>query len=885
MMKRLVAGSVLGWLLALLPAVPVFAATDAAALPMRLPAGVNPTAYTLALTVDPNQPTHSGEATIALDVQKAGQTLRLNAKDITISSAVLEAGAAKFTAKPNQRTPDLLDLDFDKPFPAGKAQLKLVFTGHIEDKDSAGLFRQKEGGDWYAFTQFEDISARKAFPSFDEPSWKTPFTLSLTIPEKLTAVASTPMVKEVALGNGQKRVEFLTTKPLPTYLLAFGVGPFDILDGGTAGAKKTPVRFITPRGRGVEATYAAKMTPAIIAKLEAYFGMPYPFEKLDVMALPITLNFTAMENPGLVTFSSLSILAKPGEESVNFRRGLVAVQAHELAHMWFGDYVTMAWWDDLWLNESFASWMGDKITAQVAPEMRVVSSVQGARAWAMQVDRLLSTTAIHQTVASNQDLVGQNAAIRYGKGQAVLAMFETWMGEAKFQAGVRRYMAKHAWGNATGDDFVAAMTQGDAELNAAFKSFIYQPGIPRLGVALSCDGGKPMLKLAQSRFLPKSSAASSAARWSVPVTVRTPAGSAQLLLKDGSGQLTLPVSPGEACPAWVLANVNGAGYYRAVYGPGQMAKLMTGANLSANELLANLDDVLALTESGDLPVADALGLAARFAGHAQREVADAALGIIARMEPLVEPGERAAYAALWQRAYGDKARQLGLLERAGDSDDDRLNRGTWVGRVADQGQDKVLRDQAKALAQTWLQDRKTLTPANRSLVLRTAALDGDKAFFDALVKAVLNNPDRRERSDIYAALGNFRAPDLAAAGRQLLLSPEHDIRELMVASRNRGGAGGGGDNAREAMFSFVTSNFDALAARMPKDAPGAFPRFFMGMCSTQQADAVDKFFGPKASQYEGGIATLQQSLESIRLCAGYRDMQYASLKGYLAQPW
>jgi alanyl aminopeptidase len=781
--------------------------------------------------------------------------------------------------KPNQRTPDLLDLSFDKAFTAGKAQLKLVFTGRLEDKDSAGLFRQKEGGDWYAFTQFEDISARKAFPSFDEPSWKTPFTLSLTIPEKLTAVASTPMVKEVPLGNGQKRVEFLTTKPLPTYLLAFGVGPFDILDGGTAGSKKTPVRFITPRGRGAEASFAARMTPAIIDKLEAYFGMPYPFEKLDVMALPITLNFTAMENPGLVTFSSLSILAKPGEESVNFRRGLVAVQAHELAHMWFGDYVTMAWWDDLWLNESFASWMGDKITAQVAPEMRAVSSVQGARAWAMAVDRLLSTTAIHQTVASNQDLSGQNAAIRYGKGQAVLAMFETWMGEARFQEGVRRYMAKHAWANATGDDFVAAMTQGDAQLNAAFKSFIYQPGIPRLTATLVCEG-QPVLRLSQSRFVPKGSAAPQAKAWGIPVTVRTPAGTTQLLLKEASGELALPVKPGEACPAWVQANVNGSGYYRTVYAPGQLVKLVGTAPLTPTELLASLDDAVALTESGDLPVADALALGARFASNPQREVSDAAMGIIARMERLVAPADRAAYAALWQRAYGEKARQLGLVDKPGDSDDDRLNRATWVGRMADVGQDKVLREQALQLTQKWLQDRRSLPTASRGLVLRTAALGGDKALFEAFLKAVQNNPDRRERADIYGALGNFRAPELVLAGRQLWLAPEHDIREVMLAGRR----GGGGEVVRDDLFKFVTGNFDAIAARVPKDTPGGFPRFFSGMCTVAQADEVEKFFTPIITRYEGGVGVLQQSLESIRLCASYRDTQYASLKAYLAQP-
>ncbi len=846
-------------------------------LPVRLPSGIAPTAYQLSLTVDPSLPRHSGTVAIAVTITQPGTSIRLNAAEIDVSSVVLEIGGKSFKAKARVRNSDLMDLDFDTPFPAGKGELKVAFTGSLEDKDSQGLFRQKEGGDWYAFTQFESISARRAFPGFDEPGWKVPWTLSLTIPQGMTAVASTPMAREVAIENGQKRVEFQTSKPMPSYLLAFGVGPFDILDGGKAGG--TPVRFITPRGRAREASFAASVTPDILARLETYFGTPYPYEKLDVMALPMTLGFTAMENAGLVTFSSLSLLAKPGEESIGFKRSFVSIQAHELAHMWFGNLVTMAWWDDLWLNESFASWMAEKITNQMPAEFHGESGTQGARAWAMQTDRLLSTSQIYQPVGSSfsqsdQD-GGQNPAIVYGKGQVTLAMFETWLGASRFQAGVRRYMAKHAWGNATGEDFVEALTQGDAELTGAFRTFTHQPGIPRVVVALDCSA-KPLLTLTQSRFLPKGVEAKDTPLWAVPVTVRTPGGTSQILLKTKAAQLTLPDA---SCPTWVQANASGSGYYRAVYAAGALRNMMVAADLSLPELLASLNDAQALTESGDLPMAEALELATHFAAHPKRDVADAALNLIARMDTLIDPTDRAAYATLWQRAFGERGRSLGLLDKQSDSPDHRLMRASWVGRFADMGQDATLQTAASALAQKWLVDRKSLPANGRGLVLRTAALTGDRAFFNALLSAVTGNPDRRERADIYAALGNFRRPELAQAARQLWLSPAHDIREVMASGRGRGRP----DALRDDLFQFITSNFEAIAVKLAIDAPARFPQMFASACSKRHAEQIESFFTPLLPRFDGMASTLEQSLEGVRICANYRDAQQVSLHGFLKQ--
>ncbi|MFZ4479663.1 MAG: M1 family metallopeptidase [Rhodoferax sp.] len=854
-----------------LTAMPMMA--SAQALAMRLPGGVEPLGYRLALTIDPDQASHSGEVWIGVDVKAETRSIRLHASDIAVAAAELRIAGASHLATARALDGKLLELSFDRPVPAGKGELKIAFSGRIDDKGSQGLFRQKEGGDWYVFTQFEASDARRAFPAFDEPGWKVPWKLALTIPQSLTAVANTPSTSEVALPGGMKRIEFAQTPPLPSYLVAFGVGPFDILDAGNAG--RTPLRFVTPRGRSAEARYAARVTPAILAALEDYFGLPYPYAKLDVMALPLTLNFGAMENPGLVTFSSRLLLARAGEESVNFKRSLVSVQAHELAHQWFGDYVTMAWWDDLWLNESFASWMADKITARVVPEWHSDTGTQQARARAMRADRLASARRVHQPVNDADALQSAFDSITYSKGQVTLAMFEAWLGSDRFQAGVQRYISRHAWGNATGDDFVAALSDGDAALSASLRSFTEQPGIARLQVTLVCDG-KPSLKLAQARFLPLGSTASSASVWQIPVTVRTPGGQVRLMFGQTQGSLALPDAD---CPAWVEANAGGSGYYRPVYGSGQLLALMTQADLTVNELLANLDDAQALTESGDLALGDALALALRYARHSRREVVDAALSIISRMEPLIAPLQREAYAALWQRAWGARARELGLTANSAETDDDRLLRARWIGRMVDAGSDQSLRARAGQLAQSWLKDRTVLDAADRGLVLRSAAIGGDRALFDALVAAALSSPNRRERSDIYGALGRFKSAELALAGRQLWLSPRHDIRELLASGRDQYGD----EAVADGLLAFLRDNFAAISARLPSESVARFPRYFSGFCSAGKAAEVEQFFAPLVSAYEGGASSLKQTLEGIRLCAVYSESQRASLSDFLRQ--
>ena len=412
------------------------------------------------------------------------------------------------------------------------------------------LLRQQEAGRWYAMTQFESTGARLAFPLFDELGWKVPWALTLTVPDNLQAFANMPLAEHSPTKPGWKTLRFETTPPLPVYLLAFAVGPFDVVDAGLSHPlpasngpgpasapasphSATPMRFIAPAGRGADAAYAAASTGAIVRRLEAYFNQPHPYAKLDSLAVPVTVGFDAMENAGLITYASTVMLAAPGSVTPRFQRDYTAIAAHELAHPWFGNLVTMAWWDDLWLNESFASWLGDRITAELQPGWGWDSAAVMARRDAMRTDRLQSSRRIAEPVHTDDDLAGVWDSITYQKGQAVLAMFEQWLGPDRFRAGVRRYINRHAWGSATAADFSAALAVDEPSLPDALHSFTHQPGIPRVAVEILCDAGPPRLRLRQSRLLARGSVGRSGAApalWQLPMVIRTPGGSSGLLL-------------------------------------------------------------------------------------------------------------------------------------------------------------------------------------------------------------------------------------------------------------------------------------------------------------------------------------------------------------------
>ncbi|MBI5257502.1 MAG: M1 family metallopeptidase [Burkholderiales bacterium] len=841
------------------------AAASAAAPPLRLPDTVRPLAYHLALTVDPATPGHSGEVGIDVELRQPQRSLLLHAKELQIRSAWLDIGAKRWPAKASRFDAERIELRFAQPVPAGRARLVLAFTGRQQDTDLDGLFRRREGGEWYAYTQFESTSARLAFPAFDEPGWKVPWTLSLTVPQALVAVANTPVRREEPAQPGWKRVEFEPTPPLPSYLVAFAIGPLDVLDAPPAGS--LPIRFLAPRGRAAQAAYAAGITARIVQRMEAYFDLPHPYTKLDNVALAVPAHFGAMENAGLVTYAAPLMLAPPGEDTPQFQRTYVSLAAHEIAHQWFGNLVTMAWWDDLWLNESFASWLGDRIVDELMPQWQWRTSVPQARARAMQTDRLLSARQVRQPVTSDDDFGSLWDPITYEKGQVVLAMLEQWLGPERFRDSVRRYVNKHAWGHATAEDFMQALGAQDPALPEVLRSFTQQPGIPRVAVSLQCGEGPPQLLLRQSRLLALAPARAPgpAPLWRVPMLIRTPAGLTRHLLDAPEARVALPDTE---CPAWVQANAGGAGYYRASYAAEHWQALLARTDLPLNELLALADDALGLSEAGDLPLPALLDMAERLARHPARQVAAQAATVLRRARPTFDAAHQDDLARRWQAAFGERARQLGWAPHEGEDEDTRLLRAVLVEAVAIQGADATLRAQARGRVDAWLANGTPLDPQLRGALLASAAVDGDEALFDALLAAARRAPERSLRSELHAALGHFRAPRLAQRARELLLMPGLEFNEVAPAvmrAHNRVPA------LREGLLQFLQARQAEIVKRMGRDEPATLPTYLDDACSEDEAQRIERLFTPQAARYQGGRRALAQVLERVRICAAWQQ--------------
>src|SRR5438067_2885231 len=447
----------------------------------RLGDAATPIEYTVSLAIDPREPRFSGEVRIALRVNRAAPVLWLNATNLTIDSAEFQQGRRKMPMNVIAGGEDFVGFEArGTEFTPGIALATIRYHGTLEPVSTRGLFRQQDRGDWYVVSQFEAISARRAFPCFDEPGWKTPWRLTIDAPAADVVVSNTPETRAGAAPGraGWTRHEFAQTKPLPSYLVALAIGPFEVVDGGTAGAKRTKLRYFAPKGRGAEARYAKEATPRLLELLEQYFDMPYPFDKLDSVSIPQTVGFGAMENVGMITYGSRVLLAPRREETLAFQRRYVGYAAHELAHMWFGNLVTLAWWDDIWLNEAFASWIGNKTATAFRPEWDNGASLGWARRNALELDRLASARRVRNPVVEKNELFGAFDAITYNKGAAVLSMFEARFTPERFRDGVRRFLKRHASGTATSADFFRALGEASGGGRAAldvFRGFVQQP--------------------------------------------------------------------------------------------------------------------------------------------------------------------------------------------------------------------------------------------------------------------------------------------------------------------------------------------------------------------------------------------------------------------------
>ncbi len=847
----------------------------------RLPADLAvPVRYALDMTIVPDQDSFNGSVDVKIDVKQATPVLWLNAERLQIKEASLTTDGGTVPARILTEPHDYAGFQFDRPVGPGAATLHVTYQGEINRKDQQGIFQMKDGDQWYVYSQFEQIWARRAFPCFDEPGYKVPWQMTLHVKKDQAALSNTHIISETDNGDGMKTVKFAETPPLPSYLVALTVGNMELVDAGTAGKKNTKIRIVVPKGHAVEAKYAAETSGPILTLLENYFGIPYPYDKLDEVAVP--LSGLSMEHPGLITHSGFIIMRKPDEDTLSRQREWVSVCAHEMAHQWFGDLVTTAWWDDIWLNEGFASWMANKIVNEYHPEWQMNISELNGYQGAMYNDQLVTARQVRQPILSNDDIANAFDGITYNKGSALLNMFETYMGPERFRRGIQRYLKQYEWRNATSAEFLAALAGDDHDVAAAFSSFLDQPGVPLISTKLECNGGSAKLELSQARFFPLGSSGTETQLWKVPFCVRYPSGSDQarqcVLLQQQAGEMEL--SKASSCPDWVDANADADGYYRVLYPSAVLTSLLTTdySVLTLPEKVSLIGDVSALTGNGKVPLGQALALAPPLARDPARQVVNKTMEITTGLQDnMVEPNLVSRYRQYLSDVYRARAHELGWESKPGESDDNRLLRPSLAGVMADQVEDPEAIAEARRLVLAWFDDRKAVSPDMVGTVLVSAAQHGDRALFDRMRAAATSEKDENIRGTLLFALGSFRDPEIAKVALPIVLTDQFDSRESLnilfgVAQLTK---------TRDLAYDFVKQNWDAVIAKFPTDTGAFLPFVAGGYCDEQHRQDAKSFFDGRSTKYTGGPRNLAQMLEGIDLCIAYKQAQEPSVTEFL----
>ncbi|MFB1478735.1 M1 family metallopeptidase [Corallococcus sp. RDP092CA] len=850
---------------------------------LRLPDTVRPVHYALDLKLVPTEATYPGSVTIDVEVREPVRQVWLHAQDLEVTRARVTAGGRTFDAKPVTATEGRLGLLLPEELPVGKAQLLLDFTGQVDRERSQGLYGVAEGGESYLYTFFEPIDARRAFPCFDEPTFKVPWRLRFTVKAGHVALANHPVVSREPLPDGLERVTFAESKPMPSYLVAFMVGPFDVVEAGAVGRTNVPLRFIVPKGRGAETRFAASVTPRIVKGLEDFFDQAYPYEKLDVAVVP--RYWGTMEHPGIVALGQSLTLIPPGEETLARRRSYTSIANHELGHYWFGDVVTCSWWNDIWLNESFTSWLDRQTVDRLEPSWDFQQEhALAARRSALAADLLEVALPVRKPVASNDDIVGSfDNGTTYSKGASVIAMYEAWLGPERFRDILRGYVRKHAWQVATMEDFLADLSQAAGpEVAKSFGGFIERSGAPRITAELSCPaGGAPSVKLSQERYLPVGSKADARREWLVPVCLRVGTGAQSSrvcsMLQGRSAEVALPV---KQCPAWVLLNAGGMGYYRGGYTREQLTKLLAtpASAFTPAEQVSLWGDVDAAVTRGDLPLGEALKAVPASAKSTNRLVVQGGASLLAqvRVDQLTQE-ERQRFRAWVASLYSARARAMGWVPKPGEDDSVKEARSLFLRLAGGLGDDPRLAKEALPLVRAWLADRKSVDPEAFSSALPRAATHGDAALFDALLEAAKKEQDRTERTRLLTSLVYFQNPDLLGRALGLVVSPDFDVRDTLILLRLALMS----PESQALAWKFYQAHFDALTQRLRSDDLGRLIGETGNLCDASALAQVETFLTPRVGNIEGGPRSLARALESIRLCIESQKVQAPSVKAFL----
>lgn len=863
---------------------------------VRLPTFVQPSHYTLRLAIDPARPAFSGQVEITVDVLQKTSVVLLHAQQLDIEEAILSPEKGSGSALEVTRTKrGLLKLVAKKPLERGKTYTISMRYRGVMDEEPSGLYRTRDREDWYAVTQFEPLEARKAFPCFDEPRFKATFSVMLDVPEGQVAASNAALVSQERVDEHQMRYVFGRTRPLPTYLVAMTVGPYEIVQGALTreGEDAGPeFRVLVPKGKSALASYAVAKTPEILAALESYFGQAYPFAKLDFVAVP---NFSAgaMENVGLVTYRDSILLIDSDASTPAQKNRLLNIVAHELAHMWFGNLVTPQWWDDLWLNESFATWMASRVVEEIAPELDAELYQVMGTAGLMRADSLVQSKAIRQPIQVPGDVYNAFNGLTYGKGARVLRMTQGWLGEKSFRQGIRNLMQQQAYGSVTTQMLWDALkTTSGKDVEAMMRTFIEQPGVPLVEVSPLCSGEVAQYRLRQSRYAPATSDLTKnagEALWRVPICVSyasVKGGEVKKhceLLTEREQIMTLPESKG--CPAWLHPNAEEQGYYHWSL-PAEELLALSGEHreeLSLREQLGLLGHLNALVASGTLDTKTLYNVAREMVASKNSLLASEALDVFSQFGGVLqeEPGYRVAYGRMLRELLWPQLERLGLEPKTGESPADSNLRGRVLGLLGTEGLDAAIQANARQLMLAFLADPDAFSPQNR-WALDVAATQGDAMLWGQVREALERVETPTARGAVLSALGHFREPALLEKSVDLYLTDEVRSNEFWALV---GPYSGDRELVEAVLWPWLKTNYDALTKKLGVafGAP-SLPYVASGMCDLTRARDVRLFFEQEVQMVEGMRANLEKMLERMEQCVSQRSLSRSEVKTFL-EPW
>ena len=853
--------------------------------------------YTLALEVDPRRDRFAGTVEIALDLARPRDVLWLHGRGLVPRAAGvrLEGGGVVDARYEEVDGGGLAALRLGRPVGPGRVTARIAYDSSFGNQ-LKGLYKVSSGGSSYAFTQMEPNWARDAFPCLDEPAFKTPFDVIAFVPAGDRAIGNAREVERAPAQGGLERITFATTAPLPTYLVALAVGPLDVvpapdLPPSASRRRPLPFRGVAAKGHGPQLAYALERTGPILATLEGYFGIEYPYDKLDVLAVPDMGG--AMENAGAVTFNDWLLLVGGDQAPLDQRRAFASVMAHELAHQWFGNLVTMPWWDDIWLNEAFATWMAARVVDAWRPEDQASIALLSRVHDTMGQDSLLASRQIRQPVTSQDDIDNAFDGITYIKGGAVIGMFERWLGADVFQTGIREYMRAHRFGSGTSTDFLGALsTASKKDVATPFRTFLDQPGVPYVEAALVCAGGPPRLHLVQSRFLPLGSSGDASKRWQIPVCARFAAGKASkqacTLLTEREGDLVLDPDPKAVCPAWVMPNADAAGYFRWSLPRADLARLEKAgyAVLGVRERMSVAASLRAAFAKASMPAADVMASMEPLAADAHPEVSGAPIGLIETARDWLDADPlAAAVEAYGKKLYGAAYDELGWAPKKGKAEppERQLRRKQVITFLALTARDPKVRAEAAKRGRAYVGAggdgaiHPEAVDANLAgLALMVAAQEGDAAFFDALLARLSKTDDPLLRGRVIAALGAVTRPELAARARELPLDPRLRVSEALAPLYGQLDR----LETREAAWQWLVAHLDALVERIAPRRAGGLPWAAARFCDRAHADAAARLFQPRLAQLEGSPRNLAGALEQLQLCEARRAAQAPSFRAF-----